>query len=137
MSGYFHEWASAVGRAEVDPEQDYYMAVGEVVKFTKKSPKLLLVTNGTDWNRMAGFPERSGSGWLFYRQRQQHPSPLTRACPRRRHRSSRAFFFPPDDPQFDQILTQVKRERDARVARLRNSRHREGARSPSGYYCGA
>ena len=48
VSGYFHQWASAVGRAEVDPEQDYFMAVGGVGwDSTKKSPKLLLVTNGT------------------------------------------------------------------------------------------
>jgi hypothetical protein len=34
----------------------------------------------------------------------------------------RPFFFTPDDPRFDQILTQVKRERDARIARLRRDR---------------
>ena len=34
----------------------------------------------------------------------------------------RAFFFPPDDPRFDQILTQVKRERDGRIARLRRAK---------------
>ena len=30
----------------------------------------------------------------------------------------RPFFFPPDDPRFDQILTQVERERE-RDARMR------------------
>ena len=36
----------------------------------------------------------------------------------------RPFFFPPDDLRFDQILTQVKRERDARIARLRRDKKR-------------
>jgi hypothetical protein len=37
---------------------------------------------------------------------------------------TRPFFLPPDDPRFDQILTQVKRERDARIARLRRDKKR-------------
>ena len=40
---------------------------------------------------------------------------------------SRPFFFPPDDPRFDQILTQVKRERDARIARLRRDKKKFAA----------
>ena len=32
------------------------------------------------------------------------------------------FFFAPEDPRFDQILTQFKRERDARIARLRRDK---------------
>ena len=34
----------------------------------------------------------------------------------------RAFFFSPDDPRFDQILTRFIRERDARIARLRRAK---------------
>ena len=34
----------------------------------------------------------------------------------------RPFFFAPDDPRFDQILRQVERERDPRVARLRKDK---------------
>ena len=37
---------------------------------------------------------------------------------------SRPFFFPPSDPRFNQILSQVKRERDARIARLRRDKKR-------------
>ncbi len=40
---------------------------------------------------------------------------------------SRPFFFPPDDPRFDEILTQVKRERDARIARLRRDKKKFAA----------
>ena len=35
---------------------------------------------------------------------------------------NRPFFFPPGDPRFDEILTRVKRERDARIARLRRAK---------------
>ena len=35
---------------------------------------------------------------------------------------SRPFFFPPDDPRFDQILTQVKRELCARITRFRRDK---------------
>jgi hypothetical protein len=34
------------------------------------------------------------------------------------------FFFLPDDPRFEQILKQVKRERDARLARLRRDKEK-------------
>ena len=40
---------------------------------------------------------------------------------------SRPFFFPPEDPRFDQILTQVRRERDARIARLRRDKKKFAA----------
>jgi hypothetical protein len=40
---------------------------------------------------------------------------------------SRPFFFPPDDPQFDEILTQVKRERDGRIARLKRDKKKFAA----------
>ena len=40
---------------------------------------------------------------------------------------SRPFFFPPGDPQFDQILTQVKRELDAGIARLRRDKKKLAA----------
>src|SRR4249919_3064092 len=48
VGGYFHQWANAVGHAEADPHKDFFMAVGGVGwDVSKKSPKLLLVTNGT------------------------------------------------------------------------------------------
>ena len=30
VAGYFHQWASAVGHAEAEPRQDFFMAVGGV-----------------------------------------------------------------------------------------------------------
>ena len=48
VAGFFHQWASAVGHAEADLRQDFFMAVGGVGwDVSKKSPKLMLVTNGT------------------------------------------------------------------------------------------
>src|SRR5215472_9498886 len=48
VSGCFHQWASVVGHAEADLTQDFFMAVGGVGwDAAKKSPNLLLVTNGT------------------------------------------------------------------------------------------
>jgi hypothetical protein len=41
-------------------------------------------------------------------------------------------FFPPEDPRFDQILTQVKRERDARIARLRRDKKKFAAAKARG-----
>ena len=48
VGAYFHQWADAVGHAEADLKQDYFMAVGGVGwDVAKKSPELLLVTHGT------------------------------------------------------------------------------------------
>src|SRR6476660_9156771 len=41
VSGFFPQWASAVGHAEADSKLDYFMAVGGVGRdATRKSPKL-------------------------------------------------------------------------------------------------
>ena len=45
---------------------------------------------------------------------------------------SRPFFFPPDDPQFNQILSQIRRERDARIARLRRDKKKFAAAKARG-----
>jgi hypothetical protein len=48
VTAFFHQWASAVGHAEADPTEDFFMAVGGVGwDAAKKGPKLLLVTHGT------------------------------------------------------------------------------------------
>src|SRR3974390_1419408 len=48
VAGFFHQWGSAVGYAEADPDRDYFMGVGGFGwDEAKKSAKLLLVTNGT------------------------------------------------------------------------------------------
>jgi hypothetical protein len=45
---------------------------------------------------------------------------------------SRPFFFPPNDPRFNEILTRVRRERDARIARLRRDKKKLAAAKTRG-----
>jgi hypothetical protein len=128
VSGYFHQWASAVGHAETDPKQDFYMAVAGVGwEATKKSPKLLLVTNGTV-DQIAQDLRHTAEVIGFFTV---SVSDIIRRLRARAHAAgidlSRAFFFPPEDPRFDEILMRVKRERDARIARLRRDKKKLAA----------
>ena len=128
VSGYFHQWASAVGHAETDPKQDCYMAVAGVGwEATKKSPKLLLVTNGTV-DQIAQDLRHTTEVIGFFTV---NVSDIIRRLRARAHAAgidlSRAFFFPPEDPRLDEILTRVKRERDARIARLRRDKKKFAA----------
>ena len=45
---------------------------------------------------------------------------------------SRPFFFPPNDPRFNEILTRVRRERDARIARLKRDKKKFAAAKARG-----
>jgi len=128
VSGYFHQWASAVGHAEDDQSQDFFMAVGGIGwDATKKGPKLLLVTNGTVHQIAEDFGSRSNLVGFFT----VNISDIIRRLRTRAHAAgidlSRPFFFPPDDPRFNEILTRVKRERDARIARLRRDKKKFAA----------
>jgi hypothetical protein len=128
VSGYFHQWASAVGHAEADPRQDFFMAVGGVGwDATKKSPKLLLVTNGTVDQIAQDFRDTTNLVGFFT----VNISDIIRRLRARAHAAgidlSRPFFFAPEDPRFDQILTQARRERDARIARLRRDKKKFAA----------
>jgi hypothetical protein len=135
VGAYFHQWASAVGHAEADREQDYFMAVGGVDwDAVKKGPKLLVVTHGTleqiveDFRRtkdLVGFFTVNISDII---RRLRAPAVAVGID------LGHPFFFPPDDPRFDQILTQVKRERDARIARLRRDKRKFAAVKARGRY---
>lgn len=128
VAGFFPQWASAAGHAEADPSQDFFMAVGGAGwDATKKSPKLLLVTHGTLDQLTSDFRGIKDLVGFFT----VNISDIIR---RLRARAqvvgidlSSPFFFPPDDPRFDQILTRVKRERDARIARLRRDKKKFAA----------
>jgi hypothetical protein len=128
VAAYFHQWASATGHAEADPNQDFFMAVGGVGwDAQKKSAKLVLVTHGTLDQIARDFRDVKGVvGYLNV-----NISDIIRRLRSRAHAAgidlSRAFFFPPDDPRFNQILTQVKRERDARIARLKRNKRKFAA----------
>jgi hypothetical protein len=133
VSGFFHQWASAVGHAEADPGQDFFMAVGGVEwDAVKKSPKLLLVTNGTLDQIAQDFRSTTNLGGFFT----VNISDIIRRLRTRGHTAgvdlSRPFFIPPDDPRFNEILTRVKRERDSRIARLRRDKKKFAAAKARG-----
>jgi hypothetical protein len=128
VSGCFHQWASAVGHAEADPKQDYFMAVGGVGwDADEKKPKSLFVTNGTV-DQIAGDFRKTKDVVGFFTVN------ISNIIRRLRARAltagidlSRAFFFPSDDPRFEEILTRVQRELAARVARLRRDKKKLAA----------
>jgi hypothetical protein len=121
--GFFNQWGSAVGHAEADPRQDFFVAVGGVGwDAVKKCPKLLLVTNGTIDQIAQDFRRKSDLVGYFT----VNISDIIRRLRARAAAAgidiSRPFFFPPDDPRFNEIVTRVRRERDARIARLRRDK---------------
>lgn len=123
VAGFFHQWARAVGHAEADLNWDFFMAVGGVGwNAAKKCPDLLLVTHGTLDQITDDFRNTKDLAGYFT----VNISDIMRRLRARAHAAGidlrRPFFFSPDDPRFDQIVTQVKRERDARIARLRRDK---------------
>jgi len=128
VAGFFNQWASAVGRDEADRSQDFFMAVGAAGwDDEKKRPKRLLVTHGTLAQIAGDFRDEKDLVGHFT----VNISDIIRRLRSRAQAVGidldRAFFFPPDDPRFDQILTQVKRERDGRIARLRRAKKKLAA----------
>jgi hypothetical protein len=132
VGAFFHQWANAVGHAEVSPQQDHFIAVGGVGwDAVKKGSRLLVVTHGTLEQIVEDFGGTRDLVGFFT----VNISDIIR---RLRARAgavgidlSRPFFFPPDDPRFDQILIQVKRERYARIARLRRNKRKFAAAKAS------
>ena len=126
--GFFNQWGSAVGHAEADPSQDFFMAVGGFGwDATKKRPKLLLVTNGTVDQITQDFRSKTDLvGYVAI-----NISDIIRRLRAKAAAAgidlSRPFFFPPDDLRFNEILTRVRRERDARIARLRRDKKKFAA----------
>jgi hypothetical protein len=128
VGGLCHQWAAAVGYAEADTNQDFFVAVGGFGwDAAKKGPELLLVTNGTldqigkdfrDTKNLIGYFTINVSDIIRRLRAKAQAIGID---------LSRPFFFPPDDPRFDQILTQVKRERDLRIARLRRDKKKLAA----------
>ncbi len=128
VGGFFHQWASAVGHAEADPHHEFFMAIGGVGwDAAKRSPKLLLVTHGSLDQITADFRATKDLVGFFT----INISDIIRRLRDRAQQAgidlSHPFFFPPDDPRFHEILAQVKREVDARVARLRRGKKKLAA----------
>lgn len=128
VSGFFHQWAAAVGHAEADPNQNFFIAVGGVGwNEEKKGPKLLLVTHGTLDQITGDFRDTKDLVGFFT----VNVTDIIRRLRARAHAAGidlgRPFFYPPNDPRFNEILTQVKRELDARIARLRRDKKKLAA----------
>jgi hypothetical protein len=128
VAGFFHQWASAVGYAEANVIQDFFMAVGGVGwDAAKKSSKLLLVTHGTLDQINQDFRATNDLVGYFT----INVSDIIRRLRTRARAAgidlSRPFFFPPNEPRFHEIITQIKRERDARIARLKRDKKKFAA----------
>jgi hypothetical protein len=109
------------------------MAVGGVGwDVSKKSPKLLFVTNGTVDEKL----RTSGARRMWLAFSPSTSATLFGVSARVPHTAgidlSRPFFFPPNDPRFNEILTRVRRERDARIARLRRDKKKFAAAKARG-----
>jgi hypothetical protein len=126
VGGFFNQWGAAVGCAEAEPTQQFFMAIGGADwDPEKKRPRLLLVTHGTLAQVAKDFEQIGGIAGAFH---VNVSDILSRV--RRRARDvgidlSSPFFFAPSDPRFKQILQQVAQERDARIARLRQQRNKK------------
>ncbi len=128
VAAYFHQWAAAVGHAEADPNHSFFMAIGGVRwSAAKKGPDLLLVTHGTldqivgdfrSTKNLVGFFTVNITDIIQRLRGRAHDAGIDLSSP---------FFFPPNDPRFDTILAQVRRERDARIARLRRDKKKFAA----------
>ncbi len=123
VAGFFNQWASAVGHAEADLNRDHFMAVGGAGwDAANKGVKCLVVTNGTldqinqdfqNVKELVGFLTVNISDII----RRLRARAKTRGIA-----LSGRLFLSPDDPQFDEFLMQFKRERDARLTRLKRDK---------------
>ena len=128
VAGYFHQWANAVGQAEAEPSQDFFLAVGGVGwDVSKRGPKLLLVTNGTLDQIAQDFQSTSEVVGFFTVNISDIIRRLREKAVAAGIDLSRPFFFSPNDPRFNEILTRVRRERDARIARFRRNKKKFAA----------
>jgi len=115
--GFFNEWVSAVGRADADRTRNHFFALG--LFGDPKRPDEIWVTNGTIEQITSDL--RDASSVIAVN--------ITDILARLRAKArdaeidlSQPFFFPPDHERFSQIITEFEKEREARVARLQESK---------------
>ena len=123
VSGFFHHWGCAVGHAEANPSQNFFMAVGGIGwDSAKRRPATLVVTNGTANQIAQDFASTKNLAGFFT----VNVTDIIQRLRARAHAAGidlrHAFFFGPEDPRFHEILTAVKRERDGRLERLRRDK---------------
>jgi hypothetical protein len=118
--GFFNQWVSAVGHADADTAQNYFFAIGLVVRENdERRPREIWVTNGTSEQIISDL--RDASSVIAVN--------ITDIIARLRVKAraagidlSQPFFFPPEHERFSQIITEFKQEREARIARLRRNK---------------
>jgi hypothetical protein len=118
--GFFNQWVSAVGYADADTARSYFFAMGAVGwDDEKRRPREFLVTHGTTEQITSDLQDASS---MFAVN-------ITDIIARLRAKArtvgidlSQPFFFPPEHMRFSQIITEFEQEREARIARLRQSK---------------
>jgi hypothetical protein len=118
--GFFNQWVSAVGHADADATQNYFFAMGLVVRENdERRPREIWVTNGTIEQIMSDLRDASSVMAV-------NITDITARLRVKAHAAgidlSQPFFFPPEHERFSQIITEFKQERDARIARLRRNK---------------
>lgn len=126
--GFFDQWARAVGYAEANPGQEFFLAIGGIGwDVAKKGAKLLTVTHGTIDEISNDFRGTRDLVGYFTVNVSDIIRRLRDRGEKLRIDLSSPFFFPPDDARFEQMLTQAKRELDARIVRLRRDKRKLAA----------
>ena len=93
VAGYFDQLASAVGHAEANPNQNFFVAVGGVGwDAAKKGPKLLLVTHGTLVEITRDFRQMKDLVGFFTVNQRHHPT-AAGACACGWYRSQSSVLF--------------------------------------------
>ena len=118
--GFFNQWVAAVGHADADSARNYFFAMGAVGwDDSKRRPREIWVTNGTTEQIMSDLHDASSVIAVN----------ITDIIARLRAKArtagidlSQPFFFPPEHERFSQIITEFVQEREARIARLRQSK---------------
>jgi hypothetical protein len=118
--GFFNQWVAAVGHADADTARSYFFAMGAVGwDDEKRRPREFFVTHGTTEQITSDLQDASS---MFAVN-------ITDIIARLRAKArsvgidlSQPFFFPPEHMRFSQIIAEFEQEREARIARLRQSK---------------
>ena len=120
--GFFDEWVGAVSEAEADPARDYFFAIGGFGwADDKKRFRELLVTHGANEQILSDL--RGARSVIAVN--------VTQILARLRDKAraagidlSQPFFFPPGHERYAQIIAEFQQEREARIARFRQTKKR-------------
>jgi hypothetical protein len=129
--GFFDEWVGAVSEAEADPARDYFFAIGGFGwADDKKRFRELLVTHGANQQILS---DLRGARSVIAVNVTQNLARLRDKAGAAGIDLSQPFFFPPGHKRYAQIIAEFQQEREARIARFRQtkkkSRHPQARKS--------